>query len=92
MTDEREIKFVAYSQKDGAGGTVFFGNDALGRATRLADGLYIPSGHRNPCTLYRCALALAAKDAARLEKLYHAAERLVSAIAALRDPAKESTP
>lgn len=63
---------------------IMFRGTFLGMAEVLADGLYIAAGARNPRTLYGCAMFFAARRAARANKEYLAAQRLVSALAAAR--------
>lgn len=84
MSDRPTLRFVAYN---GAYGHVYFGDEMLGPAEMLADGLYVPFQGRNARTLHQCALHLAGKSAGRAEKEFRKAERIVSAIASLHEGA-----
>ena len=75
-----DLQFIPYA---GNHGHVYFGDEQLGLAERTGNNLYIPSQSRSARTLIDCALKLASKNAAKAKKEYVAAQRIVSAIAAI---------
>jgi len=86
-----EPRFVRYNASSNWG-HVYFRDEKLGNAERLADGLYVPQGARNARTLYQSAMTLAENRVSRAEKELKVAQRLASAIAALRIEGTEKTP